>query len=104
MQHPHKLHQAAARGDYPVLLDALKRDISRVNERDPDTGRTPLQAAQAGKHDNAAQLLINAGARVHPLQPGCEPAAVSLYAAAEEGNPDLLAAVLDCVEGRPEQA
>lgn len=95
MQHPHRLHQAAASGDHPVLLDALKRDISRVNERDPDTGRTPLQAAQAGKHDNATQLLINAGARVHPLQPGCEPAVVLLYAAAEEGNPDLLAAVLD---------
>ena len=94
MQPPEVLHQAAASGDYPTLLDALKRGISRVNEVDPNTGHTPLQAAHIGKHEDAAQLLINAGARVHPLAPGDNPATVSLYAAAEEGSPELLAAVL----------
>jgi ankyrin repeat protein len=93
MQNPHVLHQAAAKGDYPALLDALKRGISRVNEVDPQTGLTPLQAAQAGKHQDAVQLLVNAGARVHPLAPGYWPGGISLYAAAEEGNLELLAAL-----------
>ena len=96
MQAPNRLHQAAAKGDYPRLLDALRSEIYRVNELSPDTGRTPLQAAQIGGHHDAAQLLINAGARVHPLEPGYTAATVSLHAAAEEGNPELLAAVLKC--------
>jgi len=94
LQDPNRLHQAAAKGDYPRLLDALKSEIYRVNELSPDTGRTPLQAAQIGGHQDAAQLLINAGARVYPLEPGYTPSTVSLHSAAEEGNPELLAAVL----------
>lgn len=77
-----------------AVQHAIQRDSSRINEVDPLSGRTPLQAAQDGKHHHIVKLLISAGARVHPLAPGSMPATVSLYAAAEEGNPELLAAAL----------
>jgi ankyrin repeat protein len=88
------LHQAAAKGDPRVLLDAVLDAMDRLDEIDPQTGRTPLQAAYAGGHEHATQLLIDAGARVHPVAPTYAPAQVSLYAAAEEGRPELLGAVL----------
>jgi ankyrin repeat protein len=88
------LHKAAASGDYMTLLHELCGAMSRVNETDPETGRTLLEAARDGGHHQAIALLINAGARVHPLAPNHVPAASSLYAAAEEGKPELLAAAL----------
>jgi len=88
------LHRAAAKGDRRALLDSVIGAMDRINEVDPQTGRTPLQAAHEGGHWHAVQLLVDAGARVHPVEPTYQPASVSLYAAAEEGNPELLAAVL----------
>ena len=88
------LHRAAAKGDRRALLDSVIGAMDRINEVDPQTGRTPLQAAHEGGHWHAVQLLVDAGARVHPVEPTYQPASVSLYAAAEEGNPELLTAVL----------
>ena len=88
------LHQAAASGDYLALLHEISAAMNRVNETNPETGRTPLQAARDGGHREAIALLINAGARVHPLASNHVPASSSLYAAAEEGNAGLLAAAL----------
>jgi ankyrin repeat protein len=94
VQDRHLLHKAAATGDYVALLHEVGGALNRVNEIDPETGRTPLQAARDGGHQQAIHLLINAGARAHPVAPNYAPASVSLYAAAEEGKPELLAAVL----------
>ena len=88
------LHEAAAKGDYETLLHEVGSAMNRVDEIDPETGRTPLQAARDGGHQQAVQLLINAGARIHSVEPNYQPARVSLYAAAEGGKPELLAAVL----------
>lgn len=94
MQDHDGLHQAAATGDFLTVYHAIHRDPSRINQPDPLSGHTPLQAAQIGRHGHIVKLLISAGARVHRLTPGCMPGEVSLYAAAEEGNPELLAAAL----------
>lgn len=89
-----QLHQAAAKGDRRALLEALIGAMDQVNQVDPLTGRTPLEAALESGHHDAAQLLMDAGARVHAVAPKYLPARAPLYAAAEAGNPDLLAAAL----------
>ena len=88
------LHTAAQKGDLNALCDVLLYALDAINEVNPQTGLTPLQTAIDGGHHNVAEMLIGAGARVHPVDSACPPGKVSLYAASEDGRPELLAASL----------
>jgi ankyrin repeat protein len=88
------LHSAAESGDITALLHAFMADRTAINARDPDTGQTPLQAALTGNHQRAATMLAALGARVHEIHPLSPAKNVSLHAASELGDPELLGKVL----------
>jgi uncharacterized protein len=94
------LYAAAEKGDRRQLYDAIFQFRDAVSEKNPKTGMTPLQAANRNGHTEAARILVNAGARVHEVNPNADPASVSLYAASENGDPELLKAVLAISTGK----
>lgn len=88
------LHSAAESGDITALLHAFMADRTAINARDPHTGQTPLQAALTGNHQQAATMLATLGARVHEVHPLSPAENVSLHAASELGDLELLGKVL----------
>jgi ankyrin repeat protein len=88
------LHSAAKRDDVAAVLDAFCADRDAIDAIDPETGLTPLETALSGNHGKAAETLIDLGARVHTVTPQSRPELVSLHAASELGDPELLRKVL----------
>ncbi|MBN3308900.1 ANR66 protein, partial [Amia calva] len=59
-----ELHQAAAAGDYDLLVDLLKTNKCNPNHKDLDwDGRTPLHWAAAKGQAETVKILIENGAR-----------------------------------------
>jgi ankyrin repeat protein len=88
------LYKAAEQGNRHQLYAVIFQARDTLNEKNPETGMTPLQAAKRNGHKQVARILINFGARVHEVNPNADPASVSLHAASEKGDPKFLAAVL----------
>jgi ankyrin repeat protein len=95
------LHQAAREGNLPVIRRLLAKGAD-VNQRDPETGHTPLMAAclSEAAGPEIVRLLIDHGADVHarlhtdaPAVPDVEAALGELDLAEADMDPGLLALI-----------